>query len=65
MDAMRQNSKPNQFKQSSSSLRQLVSGFDNKSTFLPARTTHEEFEAEQLIPATEFTVLRFITQLRI
>ncbi|KAI8888226.1 hypothetical protein K501DRAFT_124282, partial [Backusella circina FSU 941] len=38
------------------SLRQLVSGFDNPSTFFYARASHEEFEVDQLMPATIFTI---------
>ncbi|KAI9481563.1 MAG: hypothetical protein EXX96DRAFT_447771, partial [Benjaminiella poitrasii] len=38
------------------SLRQLVSEFDNPSTFFYARASHEEFEVDQLMPATIFTI---------
>ncbi|CEP11913.1 hypothetical protein [Parasitella parasitica] len=38
------------------SLRQLVSGFDNPSTFFYARASHEEFEVDQLMPATIITI---------
>ncbi|ORE02291.1 hypothetical protein BCV72DRAFT_338821 [Rhizopus microsporus var. microsporus] len=38
------------------SLRRLVSGFDDKSTYLYARAIHEEFDVDQLMPAIVFTV---------
>ncbi|ORZ01281.1 hypothetical protein BCR43DRAFT_174028 [Syncephalastrum racemosum] len=39
-----------------SSLRRLVSGFEDASTFLVARTAHEEFYAELMMPTMIFTL---------
>jgi hypothetical protein len=39
-----------------SSLRQLISGFDDKSIYFYARASNEEFDVDQLMSATIFTV---------